>query len=197
MTKSLKIAVTVAFSISMVMNCIGLSYCGSPGDSQVLSALASRAVGVILEEEVPLPGRRTHITYISRCRPAPEYSRSIESAVTGAGLSISDSPSGADITLAVTITEARTTFVPSGKKYTRTATVAVHLKCTDPKGTIVFARAHHESTSDTISKKELDTTDNGNSFCGSVSRHVASGGWNVRLFSFLIISAALAYFAFE
>jgi len=138
------------------------------------------------------------VSYSPRCTP-PEYVReTVEVVLTGLGASITDEEERADFRLAVSPTEVRVILVRDGGRYRRTISVTVHAVCADSSGKVLFAEGRNETAGDIVPAGELNSTDDVNRFCGNAERHVIEkGGLGPRVYSLVLLSALLVFFAFR
>jgi len=170
----------------------------APSDCESLAGVFTKALTNILKTKPRLQNSKVLVSYSPRCTP-PEHAReAVEVVLTGLGASITDEEERADLRLTVSLTEARVILVGDDGRYCRTISVTVHAMCVDSSGKVLFAEGRNETVGDTVPAEELDSTDDGNRFCGNVERHVIErGGLGLRVYSLVLLSALLVFFAFQ
>ena len=173
-------------------------YIEPPSDSEALTAVLSTAVQSIFEPHNPVAGKTLAISYTSQIKPHKRARTAVEAVLTGFGCSITDSGENVDLKLVIAITSARIIIQPHRDGVTRTVSAIVHVKCLDSSNKVILASGREETLKDKILSKFLESTDDGETFCNNIKRHVAErNNTNLRFISFVIITGILVYYAFQ
>ena len=122
----------------------------------------------------------------------------MKAVISGYGSAITDNKHTTDCMLNITATDARVILQPHNEGFIRTVWVTVHVKCLDSSRKIIFASGRNELFEDKLSTRFLGLTDDSTHFCGAVRRIILKkDSGKVLLFSALILTGILSYFAFQ
>lgn len=168
-----------------------------PSDSEVINSVLSTGFRNIMESHTPLPGKTIAISYLPSFILTEWSRRTIDAILTNSGLTITDIESKADLTLVFTITSTRLILSPHDEGYTRTVQMTIHAKFLDASRKVIIASKREEQYTDIVPLRFLKSTDDCSRFSPDIERHVIkSNRGGLLLWSFILLTGALVYFAF-
>jgi len=169
-----------------------------PSDCAVLENLYSSVIRSLVESAGLPAGRKANLAFTRGLEPSERVRIITEAVLSARGLHIADNGAAGGYTMEIAITDARCSVLKNGRSHHRHCSLEVHVRWTDDEGNVLFAGGSGESSADLIPNPYLRTTDNAACFSGAVSRITSGGGpGKARILTFLVVSAALGYFAFR
>jgi hypothetical protein len=169
-----------------------------PSDCAVLEDLYTQTVRTLVEFPGLSPKRRASLSFTEGIEPSDRIRSITEAILSARGLFITEDAAACEYAIHVAITDARCGVVREGRVLWRYCALTVHVRCADSGGNILFACGREKSHCDSMPKSSLRTTDNAACFSRAAKRATTGGGpGTARILSFLVLSAALGYFAFR
>ena len=169
-----------------------------PYDAEVLNNVFKAGINQLLNSHKPLSGEKVALTFSNFITLSHSARETAEALFTACGLSITDDEQTADFSFVISLNEARILLYPVKSGYQRRVSIMIHIKCLDSEKRVLWASGHEGITNDVVPKHQIDSTNDGERFCNAVKRHILKQNYRkLRVFSFIIITGTLAYFAFR
>lgn len=120
----------------------------------------------------------------------------MEAYITSHGYLLAGSSRQGDYTLDIAVTDVSIIVLKKNNRIDRTASITVHLLCTGPDRTVIFASGTTKTARDTLPVNLSRHTDNGYLFSPEISRTtLGKSRTGIMAVSLLLISGALLYFS--
>lgn len=169
-----------------------------PSDAEVLNRVFEVGINQLLEPHKPLSGEKVALAFSGFITLSHSARETTEAIFTACGLSITDNGHTADFSFVIYLNEARIILYPVKGGYRRRVSIIIHMKCMDADKRVLWASGHEEISNDSVPEQQIDSTNDGERFCNAVKRRIIKRSYGkLRVFSFIIITGTLAFFAFQ
>ncbi len=167
-------------------------------DAAVLGKLYVESGAEMLAEAECVTDRAVLFETAGFIRPSGSARLDMEARITAMGGRIADDAASADVTVRLSILDARVVIEESGDAWKRTCALTIRLTCTGSWDELVYTGRREPVAVDMIGRKDLSRTDDARDFAhGAVRTVIRDKGLGFKIASFALITGVIAFFAFR